>query len=727
MRCGVATAPVSPRRSFAGPLSPGGRSSTRCSGSGAVVSAIAAGQRVTSPGGASSRSPASLAATARAAVPRGVTSAYPVAAQASAGSTRGGTANGTASAAGARPVVAVASDSQAASRFQRLSSNGDGAAARLVRSRSKDVATVPQPLQRRAGATVRSPRSSLATAASTVGRTPSSSSKAKAAPTAPRVVADAVSAADALPPTPEVSDALPVVVATVQSVAADAAALPVFGRASRMASSESPSNPQGASATTASSPGAAVAAAASPPRQTGVRLSFAERFSPAPMPPMWPPSASESASASLSMALKISSSSDSFTAVKEGPKESTTVEKEAKEAPAVSVLAGDELENTAPIASDVGASSADAAAQDAESKDALVDSAEGLAADDAEAADAADAADATVVAVVAVDAVSEAAEESGPAMKPTSPSSVAGSREASAERTLPGETPKEAISRRKRELAERELARLKEMTLNHIAEHPIRRRPSSVKDSGDESVEQTLRLDTPNSRRSSRGLSSRDSGSADECAQESLQQALRRRKQEQADREAERLKGVQPESVRRRPPAMPLSDTSPSQNSTKAAGGSMAECLQSPSPESPTSRGSASSFIADDGETPREAARRRKKEAADRDLARLKEAQAASSGSAREIAHRLRESHARSFTSPFATAEKTRRPSDPLRSPQASFSSDSSLERLPPPPPLSLITQPPAKQLAAKAAGEGELGSDSSFVGLNDSLLHVLS
>lgn len=55
------------------------------------------------------------------------------------------------------------------------------------------------------------------------------------------------------------------------------------------------------------------------------------------------------------------------------------------------------------------------------------------------------------------------------------------------------------------------------------------------------------------------------------------------------------------------------------------------------------------------GESPRMAARRRKCEASDRDLLELKAQQAGAAGSARQIAHQLRDLHTRAFLAPFAT------------------------------------------------------------------------
>merc|ERR1712176_794060 len=56
-------------------------------------------------------------------------------------------------------------------------------------------------------------------------------------------------------------------------------------------------------------------------------------------------------------------------------------------------------------------------------------------------------------------------------------------------------------------------------------------------------------------------------------------------------------------------------------------------------------------------ETPREAARRRKVEAADKDVARLCSTHVEASIDSRHIGQRLRDSHARSFVVPFATAD----------------------------------------------------------------------
>ncbi|CAE8586702.1 unnamed protein product, partial [Polarella glacialis] len=55
------------------------------------------------------------------------------------------------------------------------------------------------------------------------------------------------------------------------------------------------------------------------------------------------------------------------------------------------------------------------------------------------------------------------------------------------------------------------------------------------------------------------------------------------------------------------------------------------------------------------GETPREAARRRRCESADQEMEQLKLTQAETAGASREIGLQLRASHSRSFVSPFAT------------------------------------------------------------------------
>merc|ERR1712203_1299969 len=56
-------------------------------------------------------------------------------------------------------------------------------------------------------------------------------------------------------------------------------------------------------------------------------------------------------------------------------------------------------------------------------------------------------------------------------------------------------------------------------------------------------------------------------------------------------------------------------------------------------------------------ETPREAARRRKCEAADRDGARLRETHAEAAVASRQMGEKVRDFHARAFTAPFATVD----------------------------------------------------------------------
>jgi len=160
------------------------------------------------------------------------------------------------------------------------------------------------------------------------------------------------------------------------------------------------------------------------------------------------------------------------------------------------------------------------------------------------------------------------------------------------------ETPREAAARRKLEAADRELARIAEATVLHVVNQPVRRRPVPA--------------------------SGTDYNPASPAASVELTPS---------------------------PKAVPWPLRGADENEWGQKG-------------SPWSQGSAilarasRSGGCDGGpnETPREAAQRRRREASDVALERLKEEQAEVAGGASQIGLQIRDSHTKAFSTPFATA-----------------------------------------------------------------------
>lgn len=307
--------------------------------------------------------------------------------------------------------------------------------------------------------------------------------------------------------------------------------------------------------------------------------------------------------------------------------------------------------------------------------------------------------------------------------------SAAGVLEASALRH-PMETPKEAALRRKREAADREMARITEATIQQAAAQPVRPRPTGLGDfainspngsfssSCQEPMDHALPSDSPQhagqansdgqpnlaghspERQSpwhSPGCQSPDwqswqssywqspawqspawqspgwsTGSplafdeeswAAQAASpgssgrrpETPREAVQRRKMEASDRAADRIRDAAQaddgyRAIHRRPSEPVVPEAGPIAFGCDPG-------RQAMGPGRPASGTGA--MLAweqgESGETPREAAVRRKREAADRDLQALKQKHAESAGNAREIAGRLRDSHQRTGLSPFAT------------------------------------------------------------------------
>jgi len=333
----------------------------------------------------------------------------------------------------------------------------------------------------------------------------------------------------------------------------------------------------------------------------------------------------------------------------------------------------------------------------------------------------------------------------------------------------PLETPLEAARRRKREAADREIARITEATKHHLAEQPIRRRPSPSPSPRTPDVTSALRWDETEStqawkaRHSSETRRDEDPGPPAHGSQESRRcsgtgGALGGASMSQfqfpslpLDRGWQgrssppnlpcAIAGVGYNSPRGGPPGpvssveggmgplphgglsfgvsptlrggspphpsgggpggvvtprgapsrgddggfsqprggsqMPLSGdgaraVSPRHRGPPAASpeGESRDISPSPLPSPPGVSRCASPGGADGrgNETPRQAARRRKLEAADHDIAMLK-AHQADAQAVREMASQLRESHSRSFTAPFARGRPDRRPSTSAPSP----------------------------------------------------------
>jgi hypothetical protein len=232
--------------------------------------------------------------------------------------------------------------------------------------------------------------------------------------------------------------------------------------------------------------------------------------------------------------------------------------------------------------------------------------------------------------------------------------------------TLPGETPREAANRRKREAADRERERRMEATINHVATHSIRPRAKSISQTAGSDEVPSL---APFGDQSSPGLelftgyrtpprlsfgeisisSSADLEADSSTMPETPSKAMQRRKREAADRELERIRRDSVGILQMPKPFAPLYDAISEVAADDAKPPPVVASYSSSSPRSSFGQ-------VETGETPREAARRRKLEAAGRDLERLKATQAGVASNARQIALQLRESHARSFTAPFATA-----------------------------------------------------------------------
>jgi len=150
---------------------------------------------------------------------------------------------------------------------------------------------------------------------------------------------------------------------------------------------------------------------------------------------------------------------------------------------------------------------------------------------------------------------------------------------------------------------------------------------------------------------------------------ETPREAAQRRRREAADREAERLSrsaAVEAVAVRRRPkPPSPPETFQHDERGPPFLSSPNHTCSQPSSPSHlhtspPQSVGARQCNTAPQRgihETPREAARRRKVEAADKDVARLCSTHVEASIDSRHIGQRLRDSHARSFVAPFATGD----------------------------------------------------------------------
>lgn len=195
---------------------------------------------------------------------------------------------------------------------------------------------------------------------------------------------------------------------------------------------------------------------------------------------------------------------------------------------------------------------------------------------------------------------------------------------------LPLETPREAALRRKREVADREMARMAEVTASHVADQPVRPRPSAASDA--------TSLPVP--------IDSDDTPWAidpNDC--ESPLSPRPRSRSSHGHSQS-------PPSVEVIPPS----------TSSFASGGVRSSWppprVASRSPDHPDHQVKLAWGSQEEDETPREAARRRKVEAADRDLARLKAQHSEANGTAVQIALQVRDAQARSFQSPFATAER---------------------------------------------------------------------
>lgn len=191
---------------------------------------------------------------------------------------------------------------------------------------------------------------------------------------------------------------------------------------------------------------------------------------------------------------------------------------------------------------------------------------------------------------------------------------------------LPCETPREAAHRRKREAADRELARIAELTAQHMAVQPVRPRSGTAEvETRLDSVPWAIHEDDCASWTCSSPTGHLDHGFASQ----------KRPPSPPANRYQT---PVQPVQVRCAPPP-PKPEIFPKKETADAA------TLLAWSGRDPE-------------ETPRQAAQRRKYEAADRDLAQLKAKQAEEAGNARRIGFHLRDLHARSFHAPFATSAK---------------------------------------------------------------------
>lgn len=184
------------------------------------------------------------------------------------------------------------------------------------------------------------------------------------------------------------------------------------------------------------------------------------------------------------------------------------------------------------------------------------------------------------------------------------------------------ETPREAALRRKREAADREFVRVAEATINHVSTNSVRRRPTRLDGSCADASGSFGSWQTPELDRT--GTSSSLS---------SWVTPPRRLSPHRSNH-----------ALQRSSPSCSAADDFHRRQRAEAA-----------SPCSPSSL-SLAWELPEARETPREAAVRRRREAADRDLAKLKRQSAVGQAvEAREIASRLRDAHSRAFTTPFAT------------------------------------------------------------------------
>lgn len=251
---------------------------------------------------------------------------------------------------------------------------------------------------------------------------------------------------------------------------------------------------------------------------------------------------------------------------------------------------------------------------------------------------------------------------------------------------LPGETPKQAVLRRKREVADREMARMAEVTAHHVAQQPVK--PRTVCDisitEGTE-ADRTLAADDgpwavkavakpqrgftharratvgstmdmtsklPNGSTHSVGRWTSDGGSAKAAFASEAPSSPRRdvlETQVDAHQPPHEAPGHPIPQASLEPvvqgrssaPSLPVAASASMQQQSALAG--QQALLTWGTADLP-------------GETPREAARRRKCEAADRDMLQLKQKQAEVAGAASQVAKQLRDSQMHTFKTPFADA-----------------------------------------------------------------------